>query len=156
MAVTAAASGKQYDHPAPTAWRFEPLVGSRDFVERKALSDWHSLPTSEERRIDRLSRLLLVPWCEVVAAEEIHSHVLEEQRPKRDVGRATLVAYVATDPRTASVNNVVQEFEDIETAKRAGRSSFGDMVAFLREKSSTCRILLWRRRIVCTATSRTG
>ena len=38
--------------------------------------------------------------------------------------------------------HVVQEFEDVETAKRAGRSSFGEMVAFLREKSSTCRILL--------------
>lgn len=38
--------------------------------------------------------------------------------------------------------HVVQEFEDVETAKRAGRSSFGEMVAFLREKSSSCRILL--------------
>src|SRR5690606_32436996 len=38
--------------------------------------------------------------------------------------------------------HVVQEFEDVETAKRAGRSSFGEMVAFLRERSSSCRILL--------------
>ena len=38
--------------------------------------------------------------------------------------------------------HVVQEFEDVETAKRAGRTSFGEMVAFLRKKSSSCRILL--------------
>jgi site-specific DNA recombinase len=37
---------------------------------------------------------------------------------------------------------VVQEFEDVETAKRAGRTSFGDMVAFLREQGEACRILL--------------
>jgi DNA invertase Pin-like site-specific DNA recombinase len=32
--------------------------------------------------------------------------------------------------------HVVQEFEDVETAKRAGRTSFGEMVVFLRKKSS--------------------
>lgn len=37
---------------------------------------------------------------------------------------------------------VVQEFEDIETAKRAGRRAFGDMVAFLRSSPSSCRTLL--------------
>ena len=38
--------------------------------------------------------------------------------------------------------HVVQEFEDVETAKRAGRTSFGEMVDFLRKKSSGCRTLL--------------
>ena len=38
--------------------------------------------------------------------------------------------------------NVVQGFEDVETAKRAGRTSFGEMVAFLRKQSSSCRIPL--------------
>ena len=37
---------------------------------------------------------------------------------------------------------VVQEFEDVETAKRAGRTAFGEMVAFLRKSASSCRILL--------------
>jgi DNA invertase Pin-like site-specific DNA recombinase len=38
--------------------------------------------------------------------------------------------------------HVLQEFEDVETAKRAGRTSFGEMVAFLRQTSPPCRILL--------------
>lgn len=33
--------------------------------------------------------------------------------------------------------HVVQEFEDVETAKRAGRTSFGEMVAFLRNNQSS-------------------
>src|SRR5258708_11942826 len=38
--------------------------------------------------------------------------------------------------------HVVQEVEDVETAKRAGRTSFSEMVDFLRKKSSGCRTLL--------------
>ena len=38
--------------------------------------------------------------------------------------------------------HVVHEFEDVETAKRADRTSFGEMVAFLRKNGSTCRTLL--------------
>ena len=38
--------------------------------------------------------------------------------------------------------HVVQEFEDVETAKRAGRTAFGEMVAFLRQRGSSCRTLL--------------
>src|SRR6187401_2569587 len=38
--------------------------------------------------------------------------------------------------------HVVQEFEDVETAKRSGRTSFSEMVDFLRKKSSGCRTLL--------------
>ncbi len=38
--------------------------------------------------------------------------------------------------------HVVQEFEDVETAKRAGRTAFGEMVTFLRKRASSCRILL--------------
>src|SRR5215204_7013784 len=38
--------------------------------------------------------------------------------------------------------HVVQEFEDVETAKRAGRTSFSEMVDFLRKKNSGCRTLL--------------
>lgn len=37
--------------------------------------------------------------------------------------------------------NVVQEFVDVETAKRAGRTSFTQMVTYLR-KHKTCRVLL--------------
>ena len=36
---------------------------------------------------------------------------------------------------------VLQEFVDVETAKQAGRTGFGEMLAFLR-KNRTCRILL--------------
>src|SRR5436190_20534027 len=36
---------------------------------------------------------------------------------------------------------VVREFGDVETAKRAGRRSFSEMVTFLR-RSPSCRILL--------------
>ena len=38
--------------------------------------------------------------------------------------------------------HVVQEFEDIETAKRAGRTAFGEMVDVPRKKSSGCRTVL--------------
>jgi site-specific DNA recombinase len=38
--------------------------------------------------------------------------------------------------------HIVQQFEDVETAKRAGRTAFGEMVAFLRDASTSCRILL--------------
>jgi site-specific DNA recombinase len=37
---------------------------------------------------------------------------------------------------------IVREFEDVETAKRAGRTAFGEMVTFLRDASNACRILL--------------
>jgi DNA invertase Pin-like site-specific DNA recombinase len=37
--------------------------------------------------------------------------------------------------------HVVQEFEDVETAKRASRTAFGEMVTFL-SKNASCRILL--------------
>src|SRR5436190_11627147 len=36
---------------------------------------------------------------------------------------------------------IVQEFVDVETAKQAGRASFGEMISFLR-KYRTCRALL--------------
>lgn len=38
--------------------------------------------------------------------------------------------------------HVLQEFEDVETAKRAGRTAFSEMIAFLHKKGSGCRILL--------------
>jgi len=38
--------------------------------------------------------------------------------------------------------HVLKQFEDVETAKRAGRTAFGEMVAFLRQTSPACRILL--------------
>jgi DNA invertase Pin-like site-specific DNA recombinase len=37
--------------------------------------------------------------------------------------------------------SVVQEFVDVETAKRAGRAGFGQMVKFLK-KTPACRTLL--------------
>jgi site-specific DNA recombinase len=52
--------------------------------------------------------------------------------------------------------HVVQEFEDVETAKRAGRTSFSEMVDFLRKKTRGAERCWWRRRIASTATSRTG
>ena len=38
--------------------------------------------------------------------------------------------------------NVVREFVDVETAKRAGRSGFDEMTAFLRRNHAKCRTLL--------------
>jgi site-specific DNA recombinase len=37
---------------------------------------------------------------------------------------------------------VAQEFVDVETAKQAGRTAFGEMVAHLRAHTDTCRVLL--------------
>lgn len=37
---------------------------------------------------------------------------------------------------------IVQQFEDVETAKRAGHMAFDEMVTFLREAAGSCRILL--------------
>jgi len=36
---------------------------------------------------------------------------------------------------------IAQEFEDVETAKQAGRSGFGEMISFLK-KNNTCRVLV--------------
>ena len=38
--------------------------------------------------------------------------------------------------------HILKQFEDVETAKRAGRTAFGEMVAFLRQAAPACRILL--------------
>lgn len=38
--------------------------------------------------------------------------------------------------------DVVQEFLDVETAKQAGRTKFGEMVAFLRKNRSICIVLV--------------
>jgi site-specific DNA recombinase len=38
--------------------------------------------------------------------------------------------------------SVIRDFEDVETAKRAGRTAFGEMVEFLREKEAPRPILL--------------
>jgi DNA invertase Pin-like site-specific DNA recombinase len=37
---------------------------------------------------------------------------------------------------------IVQEFVDVETAKRAGRTAFGDMLTYFRQHRETCRVLL--------------
>jgi DNA invertase Pin-like site-specific DNA recombinase len=37
---------------------------------------------------------------------------------------------------------IVQEFVDIETARQAGRTAFGQMLAFLKQHRETCRVLL--------------
>src|SRR5216683_5748297 len=37
---------------------------------------------------------------------------------------------------------ILQDFTDIETAKRAGRTAFGEMLAFLRMHKETCGVLL--------------
>ena len=36
---------------------------------------------------------------------------------------------------------IAQEFEDVETAKQAGRSGFGQMISFLK-KNNACRVLV--------------
>lgn len=51
--------------------------------------------------------------------------------------QAKLLRAYATDERF----NVLREFEDDETAKRAGRTGFGEMVKFLKAKRS-CRVVL--------------
>ena len=44
----------------------------------------------------------------------------------------------------AVVSNIVivREFVDVETAKRTGRTGFGEMVTFLKKNRATCRIVL--------------
>jgi DNA invertase Pin-like site-specific DNA recombinase len=37
---------------------------------------------------------------------------------------------------------ILQDFVDVETAKRAGRTAFGEMLTFLRQHRETCRVLL--------------
>jgi DNA invertase Pin-like site-specific DNA recombinase len=37
---------------------------------------------------------------------------------------------------------IVQEFVDVETAKGAGRTAFGEMLSYLRQHRETCRVLL--------------
>ncbi len=47
-----------------------------------------------------------------------------------------------TEYATEKGLRIVQQFEDVETAKRAGRMAFGEMVTFLRDAAGSCRILL--------------
>jgi resolvase-like protein len=49
---------------------------------------------------------------------------------------------------------VLKDFVDVETAKQAGRSQFGEMIAFLRV-NPTCRTILVEK-TACTATLRIG
>jgi hypothetical protein len=51
---------------------------------------------------------------------------------------------------------VVQELEDVETAKRAVRTDFGEMVAFLGQRGNSCRTLLVEKTDRCIERSRTG
>src|SRR5262245_41129422 len=37
---------------------------------------------------------------------------------------------------------ITREFVDVETAKRAGRTDFGQMLVYLRQHRETCRVLL--------------
>jgi site-specific DNA recombinase len=37
---------------------------------------------------------------------------------------------------------IVQEFEDVETARRSGRTHFNEMVAYLKRHHTTCRTIL--------------
>src|SRR5512133_1786513 len=37
---------------------------------------------------------------------------------------------------------ILQDFTDVETAKQAGRTAFGEMLHFLRQHRDTCRVLL--------------
>ncbi len=43
---------------------------------------------------------------------------------------------------TEQAFEIVREFVDVETAKKAGRENFGEMVEFLRRRHSTCRVVL--------------
>ena len=51
---------------------------------------------------------------------------------------------------------IVREFEDVETAKRAGRTAFGEMVAFSEESQQPRPILLVEKTDASIATSRIG
>jgi DNA invertase Pin-like site-specific DNA recombinase len=51
---------------------------------------------------------------------------------------------------------VVQEYVDVETAKQAGRSSFGDMVEYISASTRRLASSWWRRPTACIAISRTG
>ena len=37
---------------------------------------------------------------------------------------------------------IQREFVDVETAKQAGRTGFGEMITFFRQHRDTCRVLL--------------
>ena len=55
---------------------------------------------------------------------------------------------------------ILQEYTDVETAKKSGRTQFSDMVKFFKaegrkKKDPGCRILLVEKRIAFTGTSRT-
>ena len=47
-----------------------------------------------------------------------------------------------TDYASQNGLRIIRQFEDVETAKRAGRTAFGEMVEFLRKAEGSCRILL--------------
>ena len=38
--------------------------------------------------------------------------------------------------------DLVREFVDVETAKRAGRTAFGEMLGFFKKNAAKCRVLL--------------
>src|SRR3954453_6478523 len=61
-----------------------------------------------------------------------------------------------TEYATQQGIEIVREFEDIETAKRAGRAALGEMVAFSTSSPLPSQCCSSRRPIVCTATSRIG
>ena len=85
-------------------------MGIRDLIEWKPLRDWHAVPSRNERLVDRARGLFFVRRREVVATQEVHSDVLEEQRPEGMLGVSASVAYVATDPRTASISKSAAMF----------------------------------------------
>ena len=55
----------------------------------------------------------------------------------------------------ANAFTIVQEFVDVETAKQAGRASFGEMVSYL-QKHQACRVVLVEKPTVSTGTCGTG
>ena len=49
---------------------------------------------------------------------------------------------LAREYATAKGLRIMQEFVDVETARRAGREAFGHMVTYLKKHQKTCRIVL--------------
>src|SRR5262249_49810695 len=79
------ASDTQHD-AAATARRFNALVGLGDPIERQGVRDLESRPPRPERLGDRTGSVGLLGGAEVVAAHEVHSDVLEHERPEREGG----------------------------------------------------------------------
>ena len=77
-----------------------------------------------------------VPCRDAVLYVRVSSKEQEKEGFSIPAQRKLLTAYAAEKGLT-----IVEDFEDVETAKRAGREDFGRMVSFL-QRTRTCRVIL--------------